>query len=215
MNLLALDTATEACSCALLVGNDIVSRSELAPRRHAERILAMLDEVLSEAGIHKKQLDGLAFGRGPGSFTGVRIACGVAQGIAFALNIPVAPVSSLATLAQGAYRETGAARVLAAIDARMNEVYWGQYVLADGLMRLQSEEIVIPPQDLTQVEGDWLGWGSAWQVEALQSWRIAKQSERYPQAQDMLTLAQALFANEQGVAAEAAVPVYIRNQVTR
>jgi tRNA threonylcarbamoyladenosine biosynthesis protein TsaB len=215
MKLLALDTATEACSCALYVDDIVYSRSELAPRAHAERILVMLDEVLSEAGVCRRDLDALAFGCGPGSFTGVRIACGVAQGIAFALDLPVAPVSCLAALAQGAYRETGAGEVAAAIDARMNEVYAALYRLDEqALMRLHGHETVMPPEALPAAA---LGWGSGWQTYgASLSKRVAHyEGARYPQAQDILPLALDMLAQGRAVSAAAALPVYLRNDVAK
>src|SRR5690606_41346453 len=127
--LLALDTATEACSVALLHEGRVLSRYEVAPRLHAQRLLPMVQEVLDEAGIAIAALDAIAFGRGPGAFTGVRIAIGVVQGLAFALDRPVLPVSNLAVLAQRAHRESGASQVAAAIDARMDEIYWGCFAL--------------------------------------------------------------------------------------
>ncbi|MGH8118461.1 MAG: tRNA (adenosine(37)-N6)-threonylcarbamoyltransferase complex dimerization subunit type 1 TsaB, partial [Rhodanobacteraceae bacterium] len=125
MNLLAIETATEACSVALLHHDALIDRSELAPRRHAELVLPMADELLAEAGIARTQLDAVAMGRGPGAFTGVRLAVSVAQGLALALDIPVVPVSSLAVLAMQAPRN-GAA-ILAAIDARRAEIYAGAF----------------------------------------------------------------------------------------
>ena len=123
MKLLALDTATEACSAAVLADGEVLERYELAPRRHAALILPMIESVLAEAGLEISQLDAIAVGRGPGAFTGVRIAIGIAQGIAFAADLPVALVSTLAALALGTARDTGATRIAAALDARMGEIY--------------------------------------------------------------------------------------------
>src|SRR6185437_7852342 len=125
MNLLAIETATEACSVALLYGEALIDRSELAPRKHAELVLPMAEELLAEAGISRKRLDAIAVGRGPGAFTGVRLATSVAQGLALALDIPVVPVSSLAALAMQAPKN-GAA-ILATIDARREEIYAGAF----------------------------------------------------------------------------------------
>ena len=136
--LLALDTATEACSVALLHDGRVLSHYEVAPRMHAQRLLPMIQQLLGEAGIAASALDAIAFGRGPGAFTGVRIAIGVVQGLAFALDRPVLPVSNLAVLAQRALREQGATQVAAAIDARMDEVYWGCYRAEAGEMRGQE-----------------------------------------------------------------------------
>src|SRR5688572_20199128 len=125
MKLLALETATDACSAALWIDGAILGRYRLAPREHARLILPMCEELLAEAGIELAQLDGIGVGRGPGSFTGVRIACSAAQGLAYALDIPVSPVSTLAALAQGTMEEWDARCVLSALDARMGEIYFG------------------------------------------------------------------------------------------
>ena len=122
--LLALDTATEACSVALLHNGEILAKDELSPKAHTRRILPMIDEVLSQAGIGLNQLDALVFGRGPGSFTGVRIGCGIVQGLALGADLPVIAISNLTAMAQAAYQQFGSTQVLAAIDARMNEVYF-------------------------------------------------------------------------------------------
>ena len=219
MRLLAIDTSTEACSAALYLDGEVVQRYRIAPREHAALILPMCEEVLAEAGVARSALDGIAFGRGPGSFTGVRIAVSVAQGLAFALDCPVVPVSTLAALAQGAIRERGWAKVLAAIDARMGEVYWGLFAGdADGLAVGVSAEVVTPPQYATVAVYDACGAGSGWQTYAevlrdatgIGEW----DGERFPQAHDVVLLAAAAFARGQAVAAEQAVPVYLRDDVT-
>ncbi|HHI5442817.1 tRNA (adenosine(37)-N6)-threonylcarbamoyltransferase complex dimerization subunit type 1 TsaB [Pseudomonas aeruginosa] len=142
--LLALDTSTEACSVALLHEGRALSHYEVIPRLHAQRLLPMVRDLLDEAGVALSAVDAIAFGRGPGAFTGVRIAIGVVQGLAFALQRPVLAVSDLAILAQRAYREQGAERVAAAIDARMDEVYWGCYQLQQGEMRLAESVLESP-----------------------------------------------------------------------
>jgi len=221
MKLLTLDTSTEACSCALYLDGEIQDRSKIAPRQHSTLILPMADELLAEAGLKPTQLDGLAFGCGPGSFTGLRIACGVVQGIAFAADIPVAPVSSLAALAQAAYTEEGAISVLAAIDARMSEVYFGCYVIdKQGIMRCDGEELVCAPHDISLPNaGQWHGVGSGWATYADKF--IAKlgdaiqdyQGEKYPQARAIIPLALAAFQEGKIVSADGALPVYLRNKV--
>lgn len=146
--LLALDTATEACSVALLHDGKVTSHYEVIPRMHAQKLLPMIKQLLADSGVALNTLDAIAFGRGPGAFTGVRIAIGVVQGLAFALERPVLPVSNLAALAQGALREHGVQQVAAAIDARMDEVYWGCYQATAGEMRLVGREAVLPPEQV-------------------------------------------------------------------
>jgi tRNA threonylcarbamoyladenosine biosynthesis protein TsaB len=225
MNLLAIDSSTEACSCALFIDGEIQHRNVMTPRRHAEFILPLADDLLAAAGITPLQLDGVAFGCGPGSFTGLRLACGIAQGIAFAADIPIAPVSSLATLAQAAYSDYGADHVLAAIDARMKEIYWGKYILdTQGIMRCEGEEQVCTPTNISlPTEGRWYGIGSGWTSYADQLitqlnhsvsvFLQEYQGNRYPQARAMIPLALAIFAEQQAVNAAEALPVYLRNQV--
>jgi tRNA threonylcarbamoyladenosine biosynthesis protein TsaB len=219
MKLLAIDTTAEACSCALYLDGDIQDRSLIAPRQHTALILPMADELLHEAGLKPTQLEGIAFGRGPGSFTGLRIASGVAQGIAFAADIPVAPISSLATLAQAAYIENGAEKVLAAIDARMSEIYWGCYIIdKQGIMRVDGMENVCAPDkiDLPSTV-QWYGVGSGWATYAEKlTTKLGVQhyqGDKYPQARAMIPLALAAFQEGQFVSAENALPVYLRNQV--
>ncbi len=143
--ILAVDTATENCSVALMVGDDVISRCEYAPREHTTKILPMVDTVLAEGGLKLGQLDALAFGRGPGSFTGVRIGIGIAQGLAFGADLPMLGISTLAAMAQGTYRVHQSEQVLSSIDARMGEIYWGgQYLRqADGDWRVIDSELVI------------------------------------------------------------------------
>lgn len=217
MNILALETATEACSAALLMGDEVLERYQVSPRGHSQLILPMVDELLAEAGITMGQVEAIAFGRGPGAFTGLRIAVGVTQGIAFAADLPVIPVSTLAALAQGCEQD----RVLAAIDARMDEVYWGMYQRnPDGFMAVEGKEQVLPPDRVPVPEGDhWYGAGSGWE-----SYRdvLAKQCGsqlsgtdglRLPRARDVARLGEAYFRAGEAVSAEQAVPVYLRDQV--
>jgi tRNA threonylcarbamoyladenosine biosynthesis protein TsaB len=221
MKLLTLDTSSDACSCALTLDGEILEHSVIAPRQHTTLILPMIAKLLAEAGLTPTQLDGIAFGCGPGSFTGLRIAGGITQGIAFAADIPVAPISCLATLAQGAYLEQGIEKVLAAIDARMNEVYFAKYLInKEQIMQLVDEEIVTVPLaiPLPPTVG-WYGIGSGWATytqeltthcgDKIQGY----QGEKYPQARAIIPLAQAAFAAGQIVSAEDALPVYLRNRV--
>ena len=223
MKLLALETATDACSVALLEGERVVERHLHAPRRHAELVLTLVAEVLDEAGVRLGELDALAFGRGPGSFTGVRIATGVVQGLAYGAGLPVVGVSSLAALAQGALRERGGEGFLAAFDARMDEVYWGAFSAdADGLVMPRGAETVVSPDAVARVPaGDWLGVGDGWAVhgERLRA-RLgvglsACEADRLPRARDVAVLGEWAYARGEAVAASQALPVYLRDRVTR
>lgn len=222
--LLALDTSTEACSVALQLGSEILTLDEVCPQQHSKRILPMVQQLLSEAGISLAQLDGIVFGRGPGSFTGVRIGVGVTQGLAFGADIPVYGVSTLAAMAQAAARLHSATQVIAAIDARMAEVYIARFALNDtvsnALMQAQSEEVAIKPDALNafSLSGPVMGVGTGWQtyarqLSALQHVSIANDI-LYPSAQDMLTLALPALASGAFIAAEHAEPVYVRDEVT-
>ena len=216
MKILALDTSTEACSVALWADGAVTERFELG-NRHSDRILPITQEVLAQAGLSLRQLDAVAFGRGPGSFTGLRICAGVAQGLAFGADVPVVPVSSLAALAQG----VDAPRVLAAFDARMGQIYFGDYVRNDqGLAELVGAEQLIAPVAIPLPgEKDWVGAGSGWdQYHALLSARRGVQVTRwlkqaYPRARFVAELAVAAYRAGQAVAAEQALPVYLRDEV--
>ncbi len=217
MILLALETATEACSAALAIDGDIRERFEVIPRGHSLRILPMVDELMAEADISIEQVDAIAFGRGPGAFTGLRIAVGVTQGIAFGADLPVVPVSTLAALAQGGESD----RVLAAIDARMDEVYWGAFQRnSTGQMVLCGEEAVLPPGEVPLPEGDgWAGVGTGWgSYSALLTERCGGQlsgwnGESLPHAADVARLGITGFNAGEAISAELAIPVYLRDKV--
>lgn len=215
--LLALDTATEACSVALLHAGEVTSHHEVIPRQHAQKLLPMIKRILAEAGLSLSALDAIAFGRGPGAFTGVRIAIGVVQGLGFALERPVLPVSNLAALAQGALRACGVQQVAAAIDARMDEVYWGCYRAEQGEMRLLGHEAVLPPERvaLPQTTGaTWFGAGTGWGYgERLAATVEQADAQLLPTAQDILALARFAWARGEAVAADQAQPVYLRDNV--
>jgi len=222
--ILALDTATEACSAALLYNNHIIERYQVAPRQHTHLILPMLQELLDEAGLKLADLDAIAFGRGPGSFTGVRIATSVAQATAFAWDLPVLPISTLRTLAQGSYRDSQQTHVISAIDARMNEIYYGVYKVEEGIAIEIGRETVCAPDELVLEEGKgalFVGMGSGWDSyhETLlektkglvQQWL----PKYYPKAYDVAVLAAHDFRLGKAVSAEQALPVYLRDKVTR
>lgn len=220
MKLLAIETATEACSAALMLDGEISQRYVVQPRGHAQLILPMINELLAEAQLSFNALDGVAFGRGPGAFTGVRIATGIIQGLALGADLPVAPISTLAALAQGAHRETGADQVLVALDARMAEVYWGAYRNSAGTMCLVDEERVCDPlQAPVPANGFWHAAGHGWraykvQLESRFSDRISQiEPDRLPQAKDTAVLGASLLKANGGVAAKDALPVYLRDKV--
>jgi tRNA threonylcarbamoyladenosine biosynthesis protein TsaB len=218
-NILAIETATEACSAALSVDGRIMERSEIAPRRHAELILPMIESLLAEAGLARKQLDGIAVGRGPGAFTGVRLAIAVAQGLALALDIPIVPVSSLAALAQDA-PDAGAA-ILSVIDARMGEVYAGAFRRGtDGLVEAIGEETVGKADELILPQStQWCIVGTGWDAyrdalaPRLPAAPVFADGARYPQARAVVMLAAPQFAAGRGVPPEQALPVYLRDKV--
>lgn len=222
--ILAIDTSSDACSVALGWGEQIIERFSQQPRKHAELALPMVDEVLAEAGIGLKQLDAIAFGRGPGSFTGLRIAAGVVQGLAFGADLPVVPVSSLAMLAHRAYRENGWQQSHVAVDARMGEVYWGSFVCTQlGSVSLLGRECVSKPEDVAgaaavQPADGFYGVGSGWVYETelmaatgpLQGCELTL----LPHAADLVMLAQSALKKEGAtVQAHEVAPVYLRNNV--
>ncbi len=224
MKILAFDTSTEACSAALLVDAEVRERFQVAPREHGALILPMIEALLSEADISLAQLDAVAFGRGPGAFVGVRMATGVAQGIAYAADLPVVPVSSLAALAQG----IDFPYVYSAIDARMDEVYWGAYRRNNaGIVELLGKEMVCPPravashlQDAGAREEAWYGAGTGWgaygdilrqQVDGLAGY----DANRYPQARHVALIARQDFPRGGALPADQAMPTYLRNEVAK
>jgi len=223
MKLLALDTATEACSAALFIDGEINAKFQLAPREHTQLILKMIEDLLAEADMTVASMDAIAFGRGPGSFSGVRIATGVTHGLAFAADLPVIPISTLASIAQSTYTEHNTKNVLAGIDARMGEIYWGCYQLADnGLMKLTGIEQVTTAE-LMQLPDDkqWCGSGSAWKGYPEQLKQKFGNSlkpvmtDYLPHSTSILQLAAHEFTEGRVVEASQAQPVYLRNDVAK
>jgi tRNA threonylcarbamoyladenosine biosynthesis protein TsaB len=224
MKLLALDTATEACSAALLIENEVIERYRLAPREHNRLLLPMVDELLADAGLALTDIDAVAFGRGPGSFTGVRIATGVVQGIAYAADLPVVPVSTLAAMALDAMVETGCEHAFPCIDARMGEVYWAAYRRVSGhaVEPVGPESVICP--DLVElpdgIEGVGIGSGWATYDDRLRQ-RLPPQSvsqvfaDRFPRASLIARLGADMFGRGVRLRAEEAQPVYLRDNVAR
>ena len=225
MKFLALDTSTEACSVALALDGQILALDEVCPQQHSKRILPMVQQLLADAGVSLHQLDGIIFGRGPGSFTGVRIGVSVAQGLAFGADLPVFGVSTLAAMAQAAAIQQNATEVIAAIDARMAEVYIAAFTLDEaGLMQAITPEIAAKPAALPEVltslsfTSRVLGVGTGWQTysQALQllAPALIADSILYPSAQFMLPFASRACQQQLFVSAEQAEPVYVRDEVT-
>lgn len=221
MKLLAIETSTDYCSVALLVDNEVLDQSVLAPRQHTALILPMIRTLLDEAGIILRELDALAFGCGPGGFTGVRLATAVIQGVAFAADLPVVPVSTLAAMSYGIFGDTGQRRVVAALDARMQEVYWGAYEInAENYPFLVVKECVISPTQVPLPPGNnWYGVGSGFAAYELPlrgrlGLALANvDAARYPHAREIVRLGAYKWQRGQVVSAEAAQPVYLRDEV--
>jgi tRNA threonylcarbamoyladenosine biosynthesis protein TsaB len=227
MKLLAVETATEACSAALIIDGEVVERYQVAPKEHAKLILPMIDSLMAEAGLKPGDLDCLAFGRGPGSFTGVRIATGVIHGIAFGADLPVVPVSTLAAIAQDFFdnskNELSPANIaFTAMDARMSEIYWGVYQRdALGFAELLGREAVIPAKLIEFPEIKGVGVGSGWGVykEMLMT-RLSGlvshcETDFLPRARSIARLGAYGFNQGLAVSVEDAMPVYLRDRVAK
>ncbi|HZF14501.1 MAG TPA: tRNA (adenosine(37)-N6)-threonylcarbamoyltransferase complex dimerization subunit type 1 TsaB [Steroidobacteraceae bacterium] len=224
MKILAIDTATEACSAALAIGATVLARYEEPGRGHAERILPMIDEILAEAGVALTALDAIAFGRGPGAFTGVRIAAAVAQGLAFGAGLPVIPVSSLAALAERGLAQSPADAALACIDARMAEVYWGGFrrTAPSSIEALGDERVTAPGAVMLGEAGSarlrWIGVGTGFGAFPGLAARLgidtaAVDARLLPRAHEMTRIGMREFAAGRARDPERAVPVYLRDKV--
>jgi tRNA threonylcarbamoyladenosine biosynthesis protein TsaB len=218
VRLLALETATEACSVAVLAGTAMYRRFEVRPRAHLRLLLPMVESVLTEAELDLGELDAIAFGCGPGGFTGLRIAAGAAQGLALGARLPVIPVSNLAALAAAAMRDTTAPKVVVCQDARMGEVYWGTFDRgADDLPVASGPERVGPPELVSVAGSDWLGAGSGWLAYPqlhVDFAGVIELNPRWPDAADVAAIALGELQAGRVLAPELAAPTYIRNNVT-
>jgi tRNA threonylcarbamoyladenosine biosynthesis protein TsaB len=227
--ILALDSSTDACSVALLRNGEMTSLFEMAAKSHTQRLLPMVDEVLQQSRCDKSTLDAIAFGRGPGSFTGLRICLGVVQGLAFGLQLPVIPVSTLAAMAAGYFRAlppgdiTLSSPLLVALDARMSEVYWGLFrhsstsLLPDAL----TAETVMQPAKVLENNvvreqgGNVIGLGPGWHYPDLQCLpHLAHEQSVYPHAEEMAILASELWSRGEALSVLDAQPVYLRDEVS-
>lgn len=210
--ILAFDTSTEACSAALLLEGEIHEQFEIAPRRHTALLLPMVDDLLKTHSLKLTDLDAIAFGQGPGSFMGVRIATSVAQGLAYGANLPVIPVSSLQALAQAAYTQTFSTNVLVGWDARMDEVYWGAYTLRKNIMQTVVLDRLDPPSEINPpFDSSFLAAGNAWEVYGLDFPNVL--SDVYPTAAAIAVLAAERYERGELQSPVAAQPLYLRNQV--
>lgn len=220
--ILALDTSTEACSCALLHGGVIQERHEVVPRQHAQLLLPMVKQLLDDHGLGFTNLDAIAFGKGPGSFTGLRIAAGVTQGIAFGANLPVIPVSTLAALALQATNGKDAL-VFSCLDARIEEMYWGWYRVTGGQPELIAEEHLcqpeqlpaVPPVQMTPViaAGNGLVYRSRIPA-ALMAHFGSTLDQLLPRSGDIARIAAQLWERGHTIQPDAITPVYLRDKVT-
>jgi tRNA threonylcarbamoyladenosine biosynthesis protein TsaB len=222
LKLLAVETSTEACSAALYVDGEVQERFKIAPREHTKLILSMVDELMAEAELKPQQLDALAFSRGPGSFTGVRISTGVIQGIAFGADLPVVPVSTLAAIAQNYFKDNDVDCVFTAMDARMGEIFWGVYQKnRQGFADLMGEEAVTLATNIIYPKKQGIGIGSGWAEykqqlsSCLEELLIAIEVDHLPRASAIAVLGVVGFNKNQAVAVEMAMPVYLRNKVAK
>lgn len=217
MSLLAIETSSAAGSVALASAGRLHERWIATPREQTARLLPSIHELCAEAGIALADLDAIAYGRGPGSFTGLRLAAAVTQGLALALGLRVVGVSSLAAIAQRASREHGHERALVAVDARMGEVYWAEYAIEDGLARLVGEERLGAPESVARpARARWAAAGDAFAryggaLEAVAAGAAAVLADLAPAARDLLPLAEVELAAGRTLAPEQALPVYLRD----
>lgn len=214
MRIIAIETSTEHCSVAFYRDGEVRSRGELAGQRHSEILLVMIGQLLNDAGSSMQDLDGIAFGAGPGSFTGVRIAASVAQGLALGLEIPVMPVCTLEALAES----SGQSRVACALDARLDEVYFAAYERTDGDWRAVAEPCLSAIGELPRLPGkDWVGVGSGFAIldgELVHHLQLADtRSDRFPEAAAVAVLGARMLATGGGLDAAAAQPIYLRDKV--
>lgn len=218
MKILAIDAATEACSVALKIGDEVISKYEIAPQQHSQKLLPFVDEILAQGEVKLAKLDAIAFGRGPGSFTGVRIGVSVTQGLAFGADLPVVGISNLAAMAQQAIEQEQAQQVVAAIDARMSEVYFAVFDNKNGLAAPVSKEIVrkpelLEPMNLSQAHAVGTGWQTYESILA-DKFTCKKSDIALPSAEFILPLAEMELKNGNGVSAELAQPNYVRDEVS-
>jgi tRNA threonylcarbamoyladenosine biosynthesis protein TsaB len=219
MKILAVDAATEACSAALLVNDALTERFEVIGRGHAGRLLPMADELLREAGLAPRDLDAVAFGRGPGGFTGLRIAAGIAQGLAAGGGRPIVPVSNLAAVAAGAARAHGQSRVLVCMDARMGQVYWAAFDCSEARPRALTQEQLSDPGAVEPPAGaPMFGAGHGFAAHSALAARLAVglagiDDTALPRAGDIARIGALDLSAGGGLGAALGLPVYLRDEV--
>jgi tRNA threonylcarbamoyladenosine biosynthesis protein TsaB len=233
-NILALDTSTDACSVALNCNGHVTSLFELAAKSHTQRLLPMVDELLQMANISLNDLDALAFGRGPGSFTGLRICMGVVQGLAFGANLPVIPVSTLSAMAVGYWRQFALSStlsssanayppVLVALDARMDEVYWALFTAQDGQLEakaltpeaVSAPEVVACNDTVLAMQQEFVAIGPGWHYPGLSTILPAQvHLAMHPHAEDIARIAAEYYARGETIPISDAAPVYLRDSVS-
>ena len=216
MKLLVLDTSTEWCSAALWLDGRIQARRVLAEQRHSSLLLPMVDDLLRESDLGLRQLDGIGYGAGPGSFTGLRIACAVTQGLAFGADLPVVGVSTLQAIAEQADAE----QVLTVLDARMAEVYWAAYVRdGAGWRAVIAPQLALPESVAIPPGADWVGAGNGFAalgavlLPRLEAGLARIDATLMPDAAAMAPLAARAFARGEGQDAALAAPIYLRDKV--
>jgi tRNA threonylcarbamoyladenosine biosynthesis protein TsaB len=210
-NIIAIETSSETASCALLRGDAVISRLSNGVRTHSQSILPMIQELLAEAGISLQECDAVAYGSGPGSFTGVRTACGVAQGLAFGGKLPAVPVVTLDAMALACHQQHGAADVLVVLDARMGEVYWAQYRFENGQPVAVLPPVLSAPGEV-KPQGTPVACGNGLSAYA-EAFPAGGYAEVMPHAMQIAQLAAVAFAAGRTVAAADAQPLYLRNKV--
>ena len=216
--ILAIETSSELASCALLNGDTLLARESSGVRTHSQSILPMVQELLAEAGITLKDCDAIAFGAGPGSFTGVRTACGIAQGLAFGASLPVVPLVTLEAMALACHLQTGATEILAVLDARMGEVYWAQYRYGGGL-KVVAEPALCAPVDVAPVAVDaplaacGNGFSAYPEAFADRAYAAGALAAIMPHAADIARLGSLALAAGSAVPSAQAQPIYLRNKV--
>jgi tRNA threonylcarbamoyladenosine biosynthesis protein TsaB len=223
MKLIAIDSSSEACSVAILQGSEIIESWQLAPRQHTQKLLPMLDQLLAQASLSVGQCDAIAFARGPGSFTGLRVCISLVQGLAFGVDIPVVPVSSLAALAQSAVDQqlvSPQSAVLAALDARMDQVYWAAFKQVDGLVEALTEEKLSAPELLSieqftgekSFSGVGPGFDYGERIPCTQQFEVIEK-ELLPRASAVAKLGGAAFTAGLFCRADQATPTYLRDEI--